>query len=47
VRIDTHALDDTARQLLRPLRSANAAAQRLHATLDELQARLQALQPLA
>ena len=47
VRIDTHALDDTARQLLRPLRSANAAAQRLHATLDELQARLQALQPHA
>jgi len=47
VRIDTDALDDTARQLLRPLRSANAAAQRLHATLDELQARLQTLQPHA
>lgn len=47
VRIDTAALDDTGRQLLRPLRSANAAAQRLHTTLDELQARLQALQPIA
>lgn len=47
VRIDTDALDDTARQLLRPLRSANATAQRLHATLDELQARLQTLQPHA
>lgn len=47
VHIDTNALDDTARQLLSPLRSANAAAQRLHATLDELQARLQTLQPHA
>lgn len=47
VRIDTDALDDTERQLLRPLRSANATAQRLHATLDELQARLQTLQPHA
>lgn len=47
VRIDTDALDDTARQLLRPLRSTNAAAQRLHTTLDELQARLQTLQPHA
>lgn len=47
VHIDTNALDDTERQLLRPLRSANATAQRLHATLDELQARLQTLQPHA
>jgi predicted acylesterase/phospholipase RssA len=47
VRIDSDVLDDRARRLLRPLRSANATAQRLHATLDELQTRLQALQPAA
>ena len=47
VRIDTDVLNDTERHLLRPLRSANATAQRLHATLDELQARLQTLQPHA
>jgi predicted acylesterase/phospholipase RssA len=47
VRVDSDVLDDRARRLLRPLRSANATAQRLHATLDELQTRLQALQPAA
>ncbi len=43
VRIDTLALNDSERHLLRPLASANVVAQRLHATLDELQARLQPL----
>ena len=47
LRIDFGALDDTGRQLVRPLASPNAVAQRLHSTLDELQARLQILQPAA
>ena len=47
VRIDTAVLDDPDLKLLRPLPSHNAAARRLHATLDELQARLQAWQPQA
>lgn len=47
LRIDLGALDDTGRQLVRPLSSPNAVAQRLHSTLDELQARLQILQPAA
>ena len=41
VRIDTAALNDPGLHLLRPLTSHSAAARRLHATLDELQARLQ------
>ena len=40
VRIDPVALEDTQRHLLRPETSANPAARRLHATLDELQQRL-------
>lgn len=47
LRIDRAVLDDPARQLLRPLASPNAVAQRLHATLDDLQTRLQTLQPAA
>lgn len=45
--IDRDVLDDRGRQLVRPLASPNAVAQRLHSTLDELQARLQTLQPAA
>ena len=45
LRLDTDVLADSGRQLLRPLPGHNAVAQRLHATLDELQRRLQAPQP--
>ena len=47
LRIDRDVLDDIGRQLVRPLASSNVVAQRLHSTLDELQARLQALRPAA
>lgn len=47
LRLDGTVLDDPARQLLRPLASPNAVAQRLHDTLDELQARLATLRPAA
>lgn len=41
VRMDAAALNDEERRLLRPQASANQAARRLHAILDELQQRLQ------
>jgi predicted acylesterase/phospholipase RssA len=41
VRMDADALNDEERQLLRPQTSANPAARRLHAILDELQQWLQ------
>lgn len=47
LRLDRDVLDNTDLKLLRPLASHNAVARRLHATLDELQARLQTLQPHA
>jgi NTE family protein len=41
IRINRAVLDDSGRHLLRPQSSANPAVRRLHATLDQLQQRLQ------